>query len=85
MRKRMQKRKWEKGQAIVEYIIIVVIVAVGALTIMGFFSDTIKEKMSGVISALGGSAATEAQGEATTGGSLEALQDLDATGGDIAQ
>ncbi len=85
MRKSMKNRKGEKGQAIVEYIIIVVIVAVGALTIMGFFSDTIKEKMSGVISALGGSAATEAQGEAETGGSLEALQELDATGGDIAQ
>ena len=31
-----------KGQAIVEYIIIVVVVAIAALAIMGMFSDTIR-------------------------------------------
>lgn len=43
-----------KGQAIVEYIIIIVVVAVGALAIMGAFSDTIKAKMVGVINVFGG-------------------------------
>ena len=42
-----------KGQAIVEYIIIVVVVAIAALAIMGMFSDTIRTKIAGATSALG--------------------------------
>ena len=36
------RRHRRKGQAIVEYIIIIVIVAVAALTVMGLFSDRIR-------------------------------------------
>jgi len=50
--KKMKRNR--KGQAIVEYIIIVVLIAVGALGIMGAFSDTIKQKMAGVINTFGG-------------------------------
>ena len=66
------------GQAIVEYIIIVVVVAVAALGIMGMFSDTIQSKMAGVINAFGGVDGEEAQFEA--GQSLEALQNLQSDG-----
>lgn len=72
-----------RGQAIVEYIIIIVIVAVAALTVMGIFSQTIREKISGVVAIFGGSRADEAQTEAEKD-SVEFLQELDATGGDIA-
>ena len=48
------KKKNQKGQALVEYIIIIVVVAMAALGIMGMFSDTIQSKMAGVINAFGG-------------------------------
>jgi len=47
------KRKNCKGQAIVEYIIIIVIVAVAALTVMGIFSDRIREIIGGVAATFG--------------------------------
>ncbi len=43
-------RNRRKGQAIVEYIIIIVIVAVAALTVMGLFSDRIRTIIAGVAS-----------------------------------
>ena len=42
------RRHRRKGQAIVEYIIIIVIVAVAALTVMGLFSDRIRTIIAGV-------------------------------------
>ena len=45
-------RNRRKGQAIVEYIIIIVIVAVAALTVMGLFSDRIRTIIAGVASTL---------------------------------
>ena len=40
----MRKRRasGEKGQGMVEYIIIIVIVALAALTVMGIFSDRLR-------------------------------------------
>ncbi len=50
------KRKFrkEKGQAIVEYIIIVVIVAVAAFVVLGAFSDRLKGMIAGATTTLGG-------------------------------
>lgn len=57
--KTVPKRK--SGQAMVEYIIIVVVVAVSALVIFGLFGDTIQRKMGGAIDELeGDSSGTEA-------------------------
>jgi len=42
------------GQAMVEYIIIVVVVAVAALVIFGLFGDTIQKKLGGAIDDLEG-------------------------------
>ena len=50
--KKVLKRK--EGQAMVEYIIIVVVVAIAALVIFGMFGDTIQKKMGGVIDELEG-------------------------------
>ena len=57
MKRRLRK---EKGQAIVEYIIIIVIVAVAALTVMGIFSDRIRTIIAGAASAFGSDNAEDA-------------------------
>jgi len=54
------KKVSRKGQAIVEYIIIVVIVAVAALTVMGLFSDRIRTIIAGAASAFGSQNAASA-------------------------
>ncbi len=46
--------KRKEGQAMVEYIIIVAVVALAALVIFGMFGDTIKKKMGGAIDELEG-------------------------------
>ncbi|MFP6905453.1 MAG: hypothetical protein VCG02_09570 [Verrucomicrobiota bacterium] len=66
--------KRKQGQAMVEYIIIVVVVAIAALLIFGVFSDTLKQKLGGAVEQLGGdSSAVDA---ATSQESVEFLQDL---------
>jgi Flp pilus assembly pilin Flp len=44
----------KSGQAMVEYIIIVVVVAIAALLIFGVFGDTIRSKLGGAVNELGG-------------------------------
>ncbi len=73
--------KRKQGQAMVEYIIIVAVVAVAALVVFGLFGDTIRTKMSGAISTLdstGNDAA--AQSDVTSNKSGEFLKNLDETG-----
>ena len=58
----------KSGQTMVEYIIIVVIVAIAAIAIFGVFGDTIRQKLSGAVTELGGdssaaSAATDTSSE----------------------
>jgi Flp pilus assembly pilin Flp len=52
--KRGMKR--QRGQAMVEYIIIVVIVAIAALVVMGSFSNRIRTMIAGATVSLGGEA-----------------------------
>lgn len=47
-------RKTQSGQAIVEYIIIVALVAIAAITVISLFSDRIREMFSGATEELGG-------------------------------
>lgn len=71
---KQQSMKRKQGQAMVEYIIIVVVVAIAALLIFGVFSDTLKQKLGGAVEQLGGdSSAVDA---ATSQESVEFLQDL---------
>jgi Flp pilus assembly pilin Flp len=44
----------KRGQAMAEYIIIVVVVALAALAIFGVFSDTLRAKLGGATEQLGG-------------------------------
>lgn len=64
MHLRIRTPKSRRGQTMVEYIIIVAIIAIGGLVIFGIFGDTLKKKMSGVISTLDDQKGQEAQEEA---------------------
>ena len=66
----MKKRK-QKGQAIMEYVIIIVIVALAALVVIGAFSDRVRNMFAGATNALGGEAE-----EVTEGQSVEDLKAL---------
>ncbi len=65
-----------KGQAIVEYIIIIAIIAIAALTVLSIFSDRIRELIAGSASALGSNNAAQAVDQE----SKDVLQKMDKTG-----
>jgi Flp pilus assembly pilin Flp len=78
MKKLVQKLKAKSlerrsGQAMTEYIIIVVVVALAALAIFGIFSDTLRGKLGGAVEELGGD-----PGSALDQESVEYLKQLDA-------
>ena len=77
-KKLISLRKKAKGQAIVEYIIIIVIVALAALAVLGMFSDTIRDKITGATVTLGGKPSESAEKK-----SVETLKELDKSGIDI--
>ena len=75
----MKKRnvRGEKGQGMVEYIIIIVIVALAALTVMGIFSDRLRALIAGAASTLGSDNAAE---EYQNTNSMNILQNMDEDG-----
>lgn len=72
------KRRSSGGQAILEYIIIIALVAVAALTVLGLFGDRIKALIAGSTEAIGGKNSAQAAGD--DGDSLKQLQDMDKNG-----
>lgn len=76
----MKLHKTKRGQAMTEYIIIVAVVALAALTVFGLFGDTIRAKMNGVIAALGGQASGTTGTAVTAGDSQNNLKNLDQDG-----
>lgn len=74
-----RQRTAKRGQALTEYIIIVVIVALAAIAIVAIFSDTIREKFGGAVEVLGGD--TAAKDAALDTSSQQYLRDLDRDGG----
>jgi Flp pilus assembly pilin Flp len=70
------KLRRKSGQAMVEYIIIVAVVAIAALVIFGIFGDTIQEKLAGATSELD----SDSQAASSVQDSKAFLQDLDADG-----
>ena len=59
MKMKNQKRsvirfKNQKGQAVVEYVIIIVVVALAALLVLTAFSDRLRSMVAGVTKPLGG-------------------------------
>ena len=67
-----------RGQALTEYIIIVVVVALAAIAIVAIFSDTIRAKFGGAVEELGGD--TSAKDAALSQSSEDYLRDLDEDG-----
>jgi Flp pilus assembly pilin Flp len=74
MKKIMKKKR--SGQTIVEYILIVVLVAIASIVVLGLFSDTLRAKMRGVISYIGGDASEDSD----QGKSADLLKNLDEDG-----
>ncbi len=74
----MRKRR-SKGQGTVEYIIIVVLIAVASIAVIGAFSDRIKALFSGAAMAMGSEDASEKVGTS----SVETLKTMDKDGGDL--
>ena len=66
------KMKRKEGQAMVEYIIIVAVVAIAALVIFGLFGDTIQKKLGGAVDELEG----DSSGTSAVQDSKTALEDL---------
>ena len=75
--RRNLKKRIQRGQAIVEYIILVVIIALGALFVLANFSDRLRDTITGVTVTLGGEEDATADRS-----SLDIVQELDKTGVD---
>ncbi len=75
MRNKIMCRK-KSGQAIVEYIIIVAIVAIASIAVIGFFGDRIKAMFSGATTELG---SDEGQAEADKS-SAEQMKEMESDG-----
>ena len=75
----MRRKEERSGQAMVEYIIIVIVVAISALVVFGLFGDVIIKKTSGAVSSIDSDLGSEAQSAASES-SLEKLKDLDSSG-----
>lgn len=76
---KVMTKKSREGQTMVEYIIIVAVIAIAALVVFGLFGDTIKKKTSGVISSLDEDLGSQAQSEASES-SADFIRNLDAEG-----
>ncbi|WP_294435974.1 hypothetical protein [uncultured Victivallis sp.] len=74
---RNRKRRGQRGQAVVEYIILVVVIALGALFVLANFSDRLRDMITGVTVTLGGEEDATADRS-----SLDIVQELDKTGVD---
>lgn len=68
--------KKSRGQTIVEYILIITLVAIASLVVLGIFSDRVRTIIAGVASTFGAEDAEEAVEQS----SVEILQEMDASG-----
>ena len=50
----ISRRRREKGQAFVEYVILIAVVALAALVVLANFSDRLRDIVTGVSASLGG-------------------------------
>ena len=73
IRKRIRKN--QSGQALVEYVILIAVVALAALFVLGAFSDRLREMIAGVTNTLGGEAEADQS-------SVSIVKDLKAEGVD---
>lgn len=76
----ISRMRSKRGQAMTEYIIIVVIIAVAALAIFGLFGDRIRALVGGATEELGGDADSVQTAVGSEGDSLQKLKDLKPSG-----
>ena len=74
-RKSMQSdvRRRIRGQGMTEYIIIVALIAVGAIAAVGLFGGVVKDSFSNMAQALAGGEATQIEVESAAEGTTEAV------------
>ena len=77
MKRNRPRRKKNKGQAIIEYVLIIAIVVVASVAILGVFSDTVRSKIAGITKVFDPDAETD---DALDKTSQELLEDLDEEG-----
>jgi Flp pilus assembly pilin Flp len=73
--KTLRRRNREKGQAFVEYVILVAVIALAALFVLANFSDRIKDMITGITVTLGGEADSKADEK-----SIDIIKDLEKDG-----
>lgn len=66
----------KRGQAITEYIIIVVLIALAGLAVFGLFGDRIRQMVGGAVEELGGDSSAVSDAVGDDGDSLQYLKDL---------
>ncbi len=66
----------KRGQAMTEYIVIVVLIAIAALAIFGLFGDRIRQMVGGATEQLGGDSGAVQEAAGQDGDSLRQLQEL---------
>lgn len=73
----MMKNKFrrQRGQALVEYVILVVVVALAALLVLTAFSDRLRDMITGVTVTLGGK-----EDASASKSSIDIVKELDKTG-----
>ncbi len=62
--KTFNSRLRERGQGMTEYIIIVGVIAIAAISVFGLFGDTVENQIAGMAQELGGGDGTTAQAAA---------------------
>jgi Flp pilus assembly pilin Flp len=75
MKKTLRRKQ---GQGMVEYIIIVAVIALAAIAIIGVFGDTLRAKFGGAVSELGGD--ESARDAALETSSEDFIRNMDAEG-----
>lgn len=72
-----QLKKRSRGQTIIEYVLIICIVVVAAVGILGVFSDTVRQKIAGVVNVFGGDTSSQ---DVSEGSSENIMRTLDEDG-----
>jgi Flp pilus assembly pilin Flp len=71
----IKRKRRQKGQAFIEYVILIVVIALAALFVLASFSDRLREMVTGVTVTLGGKKSDDADKE-----SKDIIKDLNKDG-----
>ena len=74
----MKNEKRRSGQTMVEYIIIVVVIAIAALAVFGILGDTVKDKAGGAVTSLTTGDNADAAKKEAESSSIDKFKDLHA-------